>query len=118
MSQKLIPMKTLISSWLLLSSALALVLSIVVFSHAADTPANTRPAMRGPHALGPFTLFDTNHDGVLSTEEIAAAPDALAKLDKNSDGQLTPDELHPAHCPPPLPGESGPEGDMPPPPEL
>jgi hypothetical protein len=72
--------------------------------------------MRGPHPLGPFTLFDTNHDGVLSAEEIAAAPDALAKLDTNGDGQLTPDEVHPPHCPPPPPGEGGPEGDMPPPP--
>jgi|GEM_PF-1960780 len=124
-------MKTLVSSWLLLSSALALVLSVVVFSQAADTPsasaqssgAPTRPALRGARALGPFTLFDTNHDGVLSADEIANAPAVLLTLDKNDDGELTPDELRrPGPPPPPRDNEGnqggpqGPEGDMPPPP--
>jgi len=113
-------MKTLVSSWLLLSSALALVLSVVVFSRAADTPSaggqnngSTRPALRGPRALGPFTLFDTNHDGVISADEIANASAALLKLDQNDDGELTPDELRPPGLPPP---PRGPDGNMPPPP--
>ncbi len=124
-------MKTLVSSWLLLSSALALILSVVVFSQAADTPSagvqgngsSTRPALRGTRALGPFTLFDTNHDGVLSAGEIASAPAALLTLDKNDDGQLTPDELHrPGPPPPPRDndgdqgGPQGTESGMPPPP--
>lgn len=42
----------------------------------------------------PLTVaIDTDHDGSLSAEEIAAAPAALAKLDRNHDGKLTPDEF-------------------------
>jgi len=107
-------MKTLVSSWLLLSSTLALVLSFVVFSQAADSaPSNgqnngsTRPALRGQRALGPFTIFDANHDGVISSDEIAAAPAALAKLDTNHDGRITATELRPPAPRPPR-DEGGP----------
>jgi hypothetical protein len=51
--------------------------------------------------------LDTNHDGVLSAEEIANAPAALKALDKNGDGQLTMDELMP---PRPAGGQGGPGG--------
>jgi Ca2+-binding EF-hand superfamily protein len=40
-----------------------------------------------------FTLFDSNNDGTLDASEIDAAPAALAKLDKNGDGQVTSDEV-------------------------
>lgn len=43
-----------------------------------------------------FTILDSDHDGVLSAAEIAAAPASLAKLDTNADGQLTPDEIRAA----------------------
>jgi hypothetical protein len=39
--------------------------------------------------------LDTDHDGIISAEEIANAPQSLKKLDKNGDGKITPDELHP-----------------------
>ncbi|MBL9173880.1 MAG: hypothetical protein JNL10_10130 [Verrucomicrobiales bacterium] len=39
--------------------------------------------------------LDVNQDQTLDASEIAGAPAALATLDKNSDGQLTSDELHP-----------------------
>jgi EF hand len=54
---------------------------------------------QGMRPPGPYvmTVLDTNHDGVLSAEEIANAPAALAELDTNGDGQLTHDEF----CPPP-----------------
>lgn len=39
--------------------------------------------------------LDSDHDGVITQEEIAAAPEALATLDKNEDGQLTRDEFAP-----------------------
>ena len=48
--------------------------------------------------------LDTNHDGILSAEEIANASASLKTLDKNGDGQLTEDELRP----PPPGGRGGP----------
>ena len=124
-------MNKLVSSWILLTSTLALALSFVVFSHAADKPAiaptdansGQRPALRGGHGLGPFAIFDTNHDGVISADEIANASAVLRKLDTNGDGKLTVDELRQVLRPPHPPrdqsdqnGPQGPDGDMPPPP--
>src|SRR4051794_4001932 len=40
-------------------------------------------------------VLDADHDGIISAEEIANASAALKKLDKNGDGQLTPDEFRP-----------------------
>ena len=42
-----------------------------------------------------LAALDLNKDGVLSAEELAAAPASLRTLDKNHDGQLTADELRP-----------------------
>lgn len=42
------------------------------------------------------TALDTNSDGVIDEKEIANAPAALKKLDKNGDGKLSADELRPA----------------------
>ncbi len=54
---------------------------------------------RRPHPVPPlFAALDTDHDRKLSTEEVNAAPEVLAKLDKNGDGDITLDELH---VPPP-----------------
>ncbi len=58
----------------------------------------------GPGGGGPGMMMrfdpilralDTNQDGEISAAEWKAAPQALAKLDKNGDGQLTADELRP-----------------------
>lgn len=50
-----------------------------------------RPQM---HPLPPvFAAMDADHDGRISSEELAKAPDALKMLDKNGDGFLTPPEL-------------------------
>jgi len=50
-----------------------------------------------PHRPPPpiIAALDLNHDGVISADEIAKAAESLKKLDKNGDGQLTPDELRP-----------------------
>lgn len=51
---------------------------------------------RGPGRGRPnagFTILDVNGDGTLDAAEIEAAPKSLAKLDKNSDGQITSDEV-------------------------
>jgi Ca2+-binding EF-hand superfamily protein len=50
---------------------------------------------RFPTPLLGFTTIDLNGDGVLDSREIDAAPTSLAKLDKNSDGQITTDEARP-----------------------
>lgn len=49
------------------------------------------PGGPGGHPL--LMLLDTDRNGELSSEEIAAAADALRKLDRNNDGKLTLDEL-------------------------
>ena len=46
-------------------------------------------------ALPIFAAIDRNSDGEISTEEIGKAAAALKTLDKNSDGKLTMDELRP-----------------------
>ena len=68
-----------------------------------------RPAGRGPGG-GPrridpiLAALDLNHDGILSKDEIDAAPTSLKALDKNGDGKITMDELRPN-----FPGSNGPE---------
>ena len=49
--------------------------------------------------------LDVNHDGIIDSNEIANASAELKTLDKNGDGQLTPDELRP----PGPPQKGGPE---------
>lgn len=41
--------------------------------------------------------LDVNHDGTIDSNEIANASTELLTLDKNGDGQLTPDEYRPHH---------------------
>ena len=43
----------------------------------------------------PLAIFDTDHDGIISAAEIAAAPDVLRRLDRDKDGKLSGDELMP-----------------------
>jgi EF hand len=80
---------------------------------------------KGPDGEGPHkrpvppivAALDTNGDGVISADEIAAAPTSLLKLDKNGDGKLTFDELRPPRPPQGDGGPDGPgEGQRPPPP--
>ena len=84
-----------------------------------DTRALFMKAVAALRAAGPvrngelekkmLEKFDTDKDGTLSAEELKSAPDALLGLDKNADGELSPQELVP-HGPPPAgrpDGESG-----------
>ena len=57
----------------------------------------------GPHANALFDALDTNHDGVISAEEMANAPAALKALLKEGETQLTRADLRPS--PPPLAGD-------------
>ena len=58
-------------------------------------------AFAQPRRGGPaLQLLDTDKDGVISAAEWKNSPAALAKLDSNDDGQITPDELRPPGRPP------------------
>lgn len=77
-------------------------------------PDGGPPGPPGRHGHRPPPLpivlaLDTNHDGIIDAGEIANAPAALKTLDKNGDGQLTPDE----YLPPPPGGTNGPGGPPP-----
>lgn len=59
-----------------------------------------------------ITVLDTNKNGTLDANELTGASAALLKLDKNSDGQLTRDELQMGR--PGAPGaRGGAEGERP-----
>lgn len=82
-------------------------------AQAPDQRGPDGPPHRPPPPI--ITALDLNHDGVISADEIAKAVESLKKLDKNGDGQLTPDELRPArpegdrgpdHRPPPDQGRA------------
>jgi hypothetical protein len=65
----------------------------------APTPPPGAPPRDGrgrPHPVDPIMLaLDADHDGVLSSGEIARATASLSALDANHDGKLTPDEYRP-----------------------
>ena len=62
-----------------------------------------------------IAVLDVNRDGVIDADEIANASKMLKKLDRNGDGKLTRDELHPPR--PEGEGQEGPGPDGPPPPQ-
>jgi EF hand len=95
---------------------LALMMGVAASAQPPGGPGGTgRPdSPQGPGGPGgpggfrppPFwVLFDTDHDGVISEQEINNASTVLKGLDKNGDGELTPEELRP-----PRPEGPGPEG--------
>jgi Ca2+-binding EF-hand superfamily protein len=51
---------------------------------------------RGPMTSLAFAAIDTDHDNVLSSNEISSASSALRSLDKNGDGKLTEEEIRPS----------------------
>jgi EF hand len=76
--------------------------ALAVNAQDAGTNAPPPDAPFGGHRPPPSPLvmaLDVNHDGVIDSNEIANASAELKTLDKNGDGQLTPDEF----CPPPPP---------------
>jgi EF hand len=102
---ELIPMK----QTLILLGALALASS--AFTLVGQDSDGHRPPPGGPGGPGAqggrgmmmlpiIQVLDANGDGVIDEKEIANAPAALKKLDKNGDGKLTMDELRPQRPPP------------------
>ncbi len=66
-----------------------------------DGPPNgDSPQHHHRHPPLPLLMaLDTNHDGIIDSNEIANASAELLTLDKNGDGQLTPDEYLPPRPP-------------------
>ncbi|MCX7825756.1 MAG: EF-hand domain-containing protein [Verrucomicrobiae bacterium] len=87
--------------------AVALILGVSAVSSQAQNP-NAQGFPPGPGAGGQrppppiIAVLDVNRDGVIDAAEIANAPVALRRLDKNGDGRLTPDEFWP-----PIPQDGG-----------
>lgn len=74
-------------------------------------PMGGPPPGHGPPPL--VAALDTDKDGTLSAGELKAAPDTLLGLDKNADGEISPQELFPHGPPPPPPGRPGGEAPEP-----
>jgi hypothetical protein len=60
---------------------------------AGDGRAGEPDGRGAPRRDARFSALDRDGDGVLSADEIAAAPASLRKLDANGDGTLTLDEV-------------------------
>ncbi|HEY3860849.1 MAG TPA: EF-hand domain-containing protein [Verrucomicrobiae bacterium] len=96
-----------------------------------EPPNGRRPGHHPPPPLPLVKALDVNSNGIIDADEIANASAELLKLDKNGDGQLTPDEFLPPRPefgggPPrggdgqrdfngPPPGDGPPDFDGPPP---
>ena len=66
-------------------------------SEQVESPAPAQGVQRERHSfvLPIVSALDKNQDQVIDSDEIEKASDSLKTLDKNSDGQLTMDELYP-----------------------
>ncbi len=76
----------------------------------SQLPPPPPPGFHPPNPL--MVALDADKDGTLSAAEISGAPAALAKLDTNGDGKLTPDELRPPRPEPPKDGQGPKPGDQ------
>jgi hypothetical protein len=67
----------------------------------ADAPGHPQPPpeagcdLQRPPPSPLLVVLDTNHDGVISADEIANASQALLALDRNGDGQIDQEEMLP-----------------------
>jgi hypothetical protein len=58
-------------------------------------PGNPGAGAFRPTPSPVVTALDLNGDGIIDAGELAKASVSLKKLDANTDGKLTSDELHP-----------------------
>ncbi|MEO5914196.1 MAG: hypothetical protein ABIS50_08185 [Luteolibacter sp.] len=75
-----------------------LALALAACIAASAQPPPPRGDRRPPPVPPVFAALDTDHDRVLSADEINAAVEVLKTLDKNGDGEITLEELR---LPPP-----------------
>lgn len=80
------------------TTTLQMALALAACIAASAQPPQQRGERRPPPVPPVFAALDTDHDRVLSAEEIQAAVEVLGTLDKNGDGEITLDELR---LPPP-----------------
>ncbi|MGC4053174.1 MAG: EF-hand domain-containing protein [Paludibaculum sp.] len=89
------------------SRVLFVVIAVAAAGYGQEREGGQRPGFGqgGFMRMSPIlAALDADHDGTISAAELKAAPAVLKGLDKNSDGQLTQEELRPAF------GRGGPEG--------
>jgi predicted O-methyltransferase YrrM len=89
------------------------ILTLAILAAVSSRTHAQRPGAqdRGGERFNPLIrLFDTDQDGILSSEEIAAAAKKLAEFDKSGDGKLTAEELRDAMPFGRGPGMGGPGG--------
>jgi hypothetical protein len=83
----------------LTSLLLALSLGAASVSAQTATPTGPRNAPGGRDRVHPLArVIDTNHDGELSSSEIANAAIMIFALDLNEDGIISYSELHPVRA--------------------
>src|SRR5215203_290362 len=79
---------------------LRFILASIILSTAVSAGAESAATTpRSARTLGPIlAVLDTDHNGSLSANEIAAAPLALRALDINEDGVISADERRVAYA--------------------
>jgi hypothetical protein len=87
--------KMIITAALLALGASALLLNAQDDNVGSPPTNGPRPRGHHPPPLPLVLALDTNHHGVIDSNEIANASAALLTLDKNGDGQLTTNEYLP-----------------------
>jgi len=71
-----------------------------------NQPNDPQRPPREPKQVPPIiAALDADKDGTISAAELEGAPESLKQLDKNGDGELSPEEIHPHGPPPPPPGD-------------
>ena len=105
-------MKTIVKSTLVLLALGTCALTAGAQPAGGPPPGDGMRGHRPPPIL--LTVLDADKDGTISATEIDNASTVLLTLDKNSDGQLTMDELMPARpegtnnvAPPSMKGRGG-----------
>ena len=90
------------SRTLLIAIALAVLAAPAAFAQNAPEPPDAAPppAAAPMHRHPPLWTLDTNHDGMLSRDELDSRPGLLKhfdQIDSNGDGLLSRDELRAWH---------------------
>ncbi|RYD49175.1 MAG: hypothetical protein EOP85_02155 [Verrucomicrobiaceae bacterium] len=90
------------------TQAITCLLALATVLGASAQKPQPRGERRPPPPPPLIAVIDSDHDGILSAKEIESASEAIAKLDQNGDGELTPEEMRmPSPPDPPKPPKDG-----------